>query len=133
MVTVDMATLQKQPGSIAAELEWSQQPIPAETARRIACDCTITPIVGGELQSTARLVPGRMRRALDARDKHCRFPGCDMPAIWTDAHHIEHWAEGGPTTLFNLILLCRRHHRLVHEGRWQLIDAGDALVQAVPP
>ena len=133
MVTVDMATLQKQPGSPAAELNWSQQPIPAETARRIACDCAITPIVGGELQSMARTVPARMRKALDARDHHCRFPGCDTPAIWADAHHIEHWADGGPTKLFNLILLCRRHHRFLHEGRWHLVQAGEGLLQAVPP
>ena len=133
MVAVDMATLEKQPGSIGADMEWSQQPIPAETARRIACDCVVTPIVDGEMQSSARLVSGKLRRALDVRDRHCRFPGCDVPAIWTDAHHIEHWANGGLTKLFNLILLCRRHHRLVHEGRWQLRPAGDGLLQAVPP
>ena len=133
LVKVDMTTLQKQPGSPAAELDWSQQPIPAETARRIACDGSLTPIVDGEMQSTARLVSGRLRRALDVRDRHCRFPGCDMPAAWSDAHHIQHWADGGPTKLFNLILLCRRHHRLLHEGRWQLISAGDGLLQAVPP
>ena len=133
MVTVDMASLQKQPGSLGAELEGSQQPIPAEMARRIACDCSIAPIVHGEMQRTSRVVPGPTRRALAARDKHCRFPGCDMPPAWTDAHHVEHWADGGPTKLFNLVLLCRRHHRLVHEGRWRLLQAGDGLLQAVPP
>ena len=133
MVTVDMATLCKQQGSPAAELQESLQPIPAETARRIACDSSITPIVDGETQSTSRAVPAPTRKALAVRDKHCRFPGCDMPAVWSDAHHIQHWADGGPTKLFNLILLCRRHHRLLHEGRWQLIAAGDGLLQAVPP
>jgi len=133
MVMVDMATLQQQPGSPAADMDWSQQPIPAETARRIACECSVTPIVGGELQSSARVVSGKVRKALDVRDKHCRFPGCDMPAIWSDAHHIQHWAEGGPTKLFNLVLMCRRHHRLVHEGRWRLVQAGEGLLQAVPP
>jgi len=133
MVNVDMATLQKQPGTLGAEMEWSQQPIPAETARRIACDCVMTPVVNGEMQSSARLVSGRLRKALDVRDKHCRFPGCDVPAIWSDAHHIEHWANGGLTKLFNLVLLCRRHHRMVHEGRWQLQPAGDGVLQAVPP
>ena len=133
MVNLDMATLQKQPGSLGAEMEWSQQPIPAETARRIACDCVITPVIDGEMQSSARLVAGKLRRALDARDRHCRFPGCDIPAIWSDAHHIEHWSNGGLTKLFNLVLLCRRHHRMVHEGRWQLQPAGDGLLQAVPP
>jgi len=132
MVTVEMATLTREPGSRAAELEWSQ-PIPAETARRIACDCALTPVVDGEAHGTGRVVPGWMRRALVVRDKHCRFPGCDIPAAWTDAHHIRHWADGGPTKLWNLILLCRRHHRLVHEGRWQLVAAGDNVLQAVPP
>ncbi|MFI5269917.1 MAG: HNH endonuclease [Chloroflexota bacterium] len=56
-----------------------------------------------------------------------------MPPAWTDAHHIEHWADGGSHKLFNLILLCRRHHRLVHEGRWRLVGAGDNVLQAVPP
>ena len=132
-VLVEMTTLAKEPGAPAAEMEWSHTPIPAETARRIACDCAVTPVVHGEPYATSRVVPGAMRRALAARDKHCRFPGCDMPPAWTDAHHIEHWANGGPTKLFNLILMCRRHHRLVHEGRWQLVRAGDGVLQAVPP
>ena len=90
MVTVDMATLAKQPGSRAAELEWAQ-PIPAETARRIACDCSITPVVRGpeshqvDAGSTSRVIPPPMRRGLIARDKGCRFPGCDRPPAWTDA------------------------------------------------
>ncbi len=132
-VNVEMTTLAKEPGAPAAEMEWSQTPIPAEIARRIACDCALTPVVDHVPYATSRVVPGAMRRALAARDKHCRFPGCDMPPAWTDAHHVQHWADGGPTKLFDLVLMCRRHHRLVHEGRWQLIRAGDGLLQAVPP
>ncbi len=131
-VSVDMATLSKEPGSIAAELEWSQ-PIPAETARRLACDAAITPIIDGEADRTSRVVPGATRRALIARDKGCRFPGCDCPPAWTDAHHVKHWADGGPTTLDNLILLCRRHHRLVHEEGWTLELAQDRELVAIPP
>jgi hypothetical protein len=86
-VSVDMATLSKEPGSMAAELEWSQ-PIPAETARRLACDAAITPIIDGDADHTSRVVPGATRRALIARDKGCRFPGCDCPPAWTDAHHV---------------------------------------------
>ena len=57
-----------------------------------------------------------MRRALIARDGHCRFPGCDRPRAWCNGHHVVHWADGGVTALANLILLCRRHHRAVHDG-----------------
>jgi hypothetical protein len=64
-----------------------------------------------------RTVPPSIRRALLARDRTCRFPGCTSRRC--DAHHIEHWLDGGPTSLVNLVLLCRRHHRSVHEG---LID-----------
>jgi hypothetical protein len=131
-VSVDMATLSKEPGSMAAELEWSQ-PIPAETARRLACDAAITPIIDGEADHTSRVVPGATRRALAARDKGCRFPGCDCPPAWTDAHHVKHWADGGATTLDNLILLCRRHHRLVHEEGWTLELAHDRELVAIPP
>ena len=132
VVSTELTTLCKAPGSPAAELEWAQ-PIPAETARRLACDASLTLVVDGEAHGTGRVVPGSMRRALVARDKGCRFPGCDMPASWTDAHHIRHWADGGPTKLWNLILMCRRHHRLLHEGGWKLVGAGDNLLQAVPP
>jgi hypothetical protein len=131
-VSVDMSTLSKEPGSMAAELEWSQ-PIPAETARRLACDAAITPIIDGEADRTSRVVPGATRRALIARDRGCRFPGCDCPPAWTDAHHVKHWADGGATTLDNLILMCRRHHRLVHEEGWTLELAQDRELVAIPP
>jgi hypothetical protein len=65
-------------------------------------------------------VPGPLRRAVIIRDRHCRFPGCDRPPPWCDAHHMIHWADGGLTALRNLVLMCRRHHRLVHEGRFRL-------------
>src|SRR6202049_2489778 len=100
MVTVDMATLAKAPGSRAAELEWAQ-PIPAETARRIACDCSITPVFLGaeshevEAGRRSRSIPAPTKRALVVRDKGCRIPGCDRPPAWTDGHHIIHWADGG--------------------------------------
>ena len=132
MVSVDLATLAREPGAPAAELEWSQ-PIPAETARRLACDAAITPIIDGEADHTSRVVPGATRRALAARDKGCRFPGCDSPPAWTDAHHLKHWADGGPTTLGNLVLLCRSHHRLVHEEGWTLTLEQNRELVAIPP
>ena len=135
MVTVDMATLTKAAGSQAAELEWAQ-PIPAETARRIACDCTITPILFGaeshqvDAGRTSRSIPPSMMRALIARDKHCRFPGCDRPVAWTQGHHLKHWADGGPTLPFNLALLCARHHHLTHEGGIRLEWGSDGELVA---
>jgi len=137
-VTVSIATLANQPGSPAAELEWAQ-PIPAETARRLACDAAITPVfVGSESDQpqagqTSRSISGSQRRALVVRDKGCRFPGCDRPPDWTDAHHLQHWADGGKHVMDNLVLLCRRHHRKVHEEGWRLGITADGEIAAVPP
>jgi hypothetical protein len=137
-VTVSMATLANQPGSPAADLEWAS-PIPAETARRLACDAALTPIFLGPESTqpragqTSRTISGSQRKALVFRDKGCRFPGCDRPADWTDAHHLKHWADGGEHVMDNLILLCRRHHRMVHEEGWRLvISAGGNIVALTP-
>ncbi|MCL4290823.1 MAG: HNH endonuclease [Thermoleophilia bacterium] len=86
----------------------------AETARRLACDASIT-----RNGRKTRTIPPPLRRALKTRDRGCRFPGCDNRRF-LDAHHLHHWARGGPTTLANLVLLCRRHHQLVHEGGWHI-------------
>jgi hypothetical protein len=97
-------------------------PIEAPTARRFACDASVTRIVFGsrseplDVGRRTPVVPPAIRRAVVARDRHCRYPGCDRPQGWCDAHHVRHWADGGPTSLDNLLLLCRRHHRLTHEG-----------------
>jgi hypothetical protein len=92
-----------------------------ESVRRLGCDATITRVVLGprseplDVGRSTAVIPAAIRRAVVARDRHCRFPGCDRPQSWCDAHHIVHWADGGPTSLTNLVLLCRRHHRLAHE------------------
>jgi hypothetical protein len=104
---------------------WSRMgpPIPAETARRIACDCSITPVLRGaeshqvEAGRTSRVIPPSMRRALIARDRGCRFPGCDRQPAWTDGHHLKHWADGGPTLPDNLALLCHPHLATLKRGR----------------
>lgn len=88
-----------------------------ETIRRLACDAVVTRIVTGpdsqplDVGRATRAIP----RALVARDRGCTWKGCDRPASWCDAHHIIHWADGGVTAIYNLILLCRYHHRWVHE------------------
>jgi uncharacterized protein DUF222/HNH endonuclease len=104
-----------------AELEGVGR-ITAETARRIACDASITRVVTrgrSEVLDVGRrtsVVPAALRRALITRDRGCAFPTCDRPDQWSDAHHVVHWADGGETKLDNLLLLCRPHHRLLHEG-----------------
>jgi len=95
--------------------------VSAETSRRIACDSSVLRIdedKNGEplaIGRKSRSIPPAMRRALRMRDKGCRFPGCTNDK-YVDGHHIEHWADGGETNLDNLVLLCRHHHHLVHEG-----------------
>jgi hypothetical protein len=69
-----------------------------------------------ELGRRTKVVPAGLRRAISVRDGGCRFPGCGRPSGWCDAHHIQHWADGGETSLANLVLLCRPHHRAIHRG-----------------
>jgi hypothetical protein len=85
-----------------------------ETARRLACDASLV----RDGRKTRAIAPA-LRRALSARDRGCRFPGCENRRF-LDGHHVHHWARGGATTLDNLVLLCRQHHRLVHEGGWHI-------------
>jgi len=102
----------------------------AESARRIACDAALLPLLHGpkgelDVGRRSRVIPAAMRRALQERDEgRCRFPGCENRS-WVDAHHIVHWAHGGETKLGNLVLLCGRHHRLVHEGGFEVARKPD--------
>ena len=137
-ITASEATLRGERGCPAGELRWAG-PVVADTVRRIACDSSASRIVVGshgeplDVGRATRTVPSALRRALVVRDGGCRFPGCDRPPEWTDAHHLQHWANGGETKLSNLVLLCRRHHRVVHEGRWRLGFSADGEVAAEPP
>jgi hypothetical protein len=115
-----------QPLPEAARLDWYGG-ISAAIAQRVSCDCDVwravlDPATGLPLEvgRTHRLVPSWMRRALQARDQGCRFPGCTAPVAWTDAHHWIPWYDGGETNIDNLLSLCRFHHVTVHEGRWTL-------------
>jgi hypothetical protein len=99
--------------------------IAAETARRMACDASVVEITedenGGPLDvgRKTRTISAPLRRLLNARDKGCRFPGC-ANARYIDAHHVQHWANGGETKPGNLVSLCRFHHRAVHEGGYRI-------------
>jgi hypothetical protein len=121
----------------AAEMGWTGA-VTDETARRIACDAAVTRIVLDpesmplDVGRTTRTVPVQLRNALVVRDGGCVAEGCDRPASWTDAHHVVHWAEGGATSLENLVLLCRAHHRKVHEGGWEFAQIKERW-KLVPP
>jgi 5-methylcytosine-specific restriction endonuclease McrA len=98
--------------------------VSAETSRRLACDASRVVMRHEpdgrvvEVGARTRTIPPALRRALQHRDHGCRFPGCGLP--FGQGHHIRHWAQGGPTTLSNLAMLCRRHHRAVHEEGYQV-------------
>jgi 5-methylcytosine-specific restriction endonuclease McrA len=98
--------------------------VSAETSQRLACDASRVMMRHDpdgrvtEVGARTRTIPPALRRALQHRDNGCRFPGCDRP--FGQGHHIRHWAHGGPTTLSNLAMLCRRHHRAVHEEGYQV-------------
>jgi Domain of unknown function (DUF222)/HNH endonuclease len=112
--------------------------LPHSTLRQLACDCELIPMVLGtkslplDVGRKYRLVKPQQRRALIARDRGCAFPGCCMPARWTDAHHIRHWIDGGSTDMANLVLLCRRHHRLLHHSEWE-VTIRNGLPEFTPP
>ena len=81
----------------------------------------------------SRTVSPAQRRALTIRDRGCVFPGCDRPPGWCDGHHIVHWADGGPTDLANLALLCHHHHKAIHEGGWSMARAPDGSLEFTRP
>ncbi len=135
----DVDTLQSDGEGAEAELDGAGH-VSAETSRRLACDCGVVHWLEqtggpGNSRPTAldvgrrtRSIPPAIRRALERRDGGCRFPGCTA-RHYVDAHHIQHWADGGETRMDNLLLLCRHHHRLVHEGGYglELDEAGEAV------
>ena len=112
--------------------------IAAETARRLCCDAGIVPVVDGangeplSVGRRTRSIPPAVRRALSNRDRGCRFPGCTATHR-LHGHHVKHWANGGETSLDNLILLCPTHHRLVHEGGFDVQRLDDGAFRFTNP
>jgi hypothetical protein len=86
-----------------------------------------------EVGRAKRVISGPQRKALRVRDRGCVWPGCDRPASWTSGHHLVHWIHNGPTDLPNLVLLCYRHHWMVHEGEWQIVRSDDGRMLTIPP
>jgi hypothetical protein len=99
--------------------------ISPKTAKRLACDATLVTVLEDKrgkvlnIGRRARIIPASIKRALNIRDKTCRVPGC-CQSKYLDAHHIRHWADGGETSLDNLVNLCRHHHRLLHQGDFSI-------------
>ena len=132
VVHVDAAVLADpaQPGESVLE---DGAHVSAETSRRLTCDASRTVMRHGKrghvvaIGARTRTIPPALRRALHHRDRGCRFPGCGVRVA--EGHHLHHWAQGGPTKLSNLALLCRRHHRAVHEEGYQVARGPDGTLQ----
>jgi hypothetical protein len=107
--------------------------------RRLACDAGVHRVVTEGRSSildyghSHQSIPANLFNALVARDRGCRFPGCDRPSDWCEGHHIQHWAEHGSTAIGNLVLLCSRHHHLLHQPGWQIKLLPDATVEVTRP
>ncbi len=121
----------------AIEVDHGALYVSMETSQRLACDASLVQMrhdTDGAMLDVGRktrTIPPSIRRALAARDTNCRFPGCTSRRC--DAHHVHHWAEGGATNLDNLVLLCRRHHRAVHEGGFGVIRGVDGVLTFLRP
>ncbi|MYD00385.1 MAG: DUF222 domain-containing protein [Gammaproteobacteria bacterium] len=135
MVHCDAATLAAEGEPGRSDLDGIR--VSAETSRRMACDAAVVAMVHAKDVSVVsvgrrtRTIPPHIRRALEERDRGCRFPGCGCR--FTEGHHVKHWADGGETSLRNTLLLCRRHHRAVHEGRVKVSVNGDGTVLFFTP
>ena len=137
-VTASLETLLGLCGAPGADMEFSL-PISAKAVERLACDSAVTRILLGsdstviDVGRAKRTISAPQRKALEARDRGCVWPGCDRPANWTSAHHLVHWINDGPSDLPNLCLLCYRHHGMVHEGKWQIVRSDDGRMLTIPP
>lgn len=111
--------------------------VSGETSRRLSCDASVVRVTHApdgsvlDVGRRTRSIPPALRRALETRDRGCRFPGCG--SRFTEAHHVRHWVEGGATSLSNTVLACRFHHRLLHEGGWRATRWGEGRVVFVDP
>ncbi|MES3008294.1 MAG: DUF222 domain-containing protein [Pseudomonadota bacterium] len=113
-------------------------PLSPATARRLCCDASLVPVLedaSGNVLNVGRktrAIPPSIRRALQIRDHGCRFPGC-CESRYVDAHHVQHWCDGGETKLDNLVLLCRHHHRLLHQEGYEIVKHGEQRFEFLTP
>ena len=139
VVTCTLETLAGWAGSAAAETEWGGL-LSGEAVERLVCGGAALRrmVLDGDgvvidFGRRRRLLSAPARRALEARDRHCVWPGCDRPPRWCDSHHRREWRNGAPTSVEESALLCGRHHRLRHDGGWQLFRTGSGRWRAIPP
>jgi hypothetical protein len=106
---------------------------------RLLCDAAVHRVISHgrsailDYGTTTRTIPAPLYNALIVRDRHCRFPGCDRPAAWCEGHHIHPWQAGGPTQLANLVLVCTRHHHLLHSPGWHTKLLPDTTLEITDP
>jgi uncharacterized protein DUF222 len=130
-INTTVEALKGELGAVASGLQ-NGMPISNKTVQRLACDATLHRVMKADsvvvdVGRATRSVSPTQWRALKARHRTCAAPGCDRPINMTSPHHIEFWAHGGATNVRNLLPLCYHHHRLVHEGGWQVIRAGESV------
>ncbi len=136
-VIVPLATIEQRVGAQPGELAWTG-PVSPELVRQMLCDAAVTRIVVDgtsqplDVGRATRAVPAGMRRAVMIRDRHCQWPDCDVPAVWCDCHHIQHWAGGGHTTITNLIMLCGYHHTRLHATGMTILRRPDGRTEIIP-
>ncbi len=137
VVTVDWADLKAGAGTATLD---TGEVLSVAAVRRLCCDAEVLPIVLNgdgvplDVGRWSRLVTMGIWLALVARDRHCAFPGCTRPPSACDAHHIEHWVNGGKTKLSNMVLLCKAHHTIIHSTPWQVrINPADGKPEFKPP
>lgn len=147
-VHVEAADIAGLSGAVLSGLTISAMTLDATTVERLMCDCVLSRILmSGSVVLDAgrpsRTIPHSIRRAVIARDRHCRYGACDRPAAWADVHHIKEWRAGGTHSLDNCVLLCGRHHDRIHrlgetiamhpDGIVEIATAGAKLVSRPPP
>ena len=137
-LTASVETVMGLDGAPGGDLEFAGA-VSAATVQRLACDARVRRILLGptsaviDVGRALRLPSPAARAVLRARSGGCEWPGCDRPVAFTNAHHLVHWGHGGGTDVDNLVLLCYRHHWLVHEGGWQLARVERGRLLAIPP
>jgi hypothetical protein len=114
-------------------------PLDRTTVERLLCDAALHRVLTQgrsailDYGTTTRTIPAPLYNALVLRDRHCRFPGCDRPAAWCEGHHVRPWLDGGPTCITNVVLLCSRHHHLLHKPGWHAKLVPDATLEITDP